>query len=63
MEKPQINNTRLGYSPDEFSRAFGISLTLTRKLIKNGQIKAIRMGERRWIIPVGEMERILKEGL
>lgn len=59
----KLDNERLGFSPDEFSRAFGISLTLTRKLIKNGQIKAIRMGERRWIIPVGEMERILNEGI
>jgi len=63
MEMTNLTNDRKGYSPEETARALGISSSLTRKLIKNGTIKSIRLGERRIIVPATVLDRLLEEGL
>jgi len=62
MEITSVQQERKGYSPEETARILGISSSLTRKLIKDGTIKAIRLGERRLIVPALALDRLMEEG-
>lgn len=53
---------RAGYAPKEFARVAGFGEATVYRWIKNGTIKAIRIGPRLLIIPMGEVERIMREG-
>lgn len=53
---------RAGYSPTEFVQMCGLSKPYVYKLIEAGKIKAVRIGPRRLLIPVGEVERLLQHG-
>jgi len=55
-------NQVLGYAPEEAFRKLGISRALGYKLIKNGTIRAVRIGERRLIIPIAVLEKMLEVG-
>lgn len=55
-----LSNQILGYSPEEAFKKLGISRALGYKLIKNGTIRAIRLGERRLVIPAIVLEKMLE---
>lgn len=50
-----------GMSVPEFAKRWGISRSLAYQLVKNGDLRAIRLGKR-LIIPVAEIERLLVVG-
>lgn len=50
----------LAVSPDEAFRRLGVSRALGYKLIKEGTIKAVRLGERRLLVPVTALEKLLQ---
>lgn len=50
---------RRAVSPEQGFYELGISRALGYKLIKDGTIKAVRLGKRRLLIPVAELERLL----
>jgi excisionase family DNA binding protein len=50
---------KLAYSPAECAALLGISVCLCRELIRQGRIPALRLGERRLIIPKLALERML----
>jgi excisionase family DNA binding protein len=55
-----INNDKvLGITPEEAFRKIGVSRSLGYKLIKSGVIQAVRVGERRLIVPVAALEKLL----
>jgi excisionase family DNA binding protein len=43
------------------SRRIGVSTFTTRRLIKSGDLRAVRVG-RRLLIPESEVERVMREG-
>ena len=53
---------RVGISPEEFSNLTGLAKITIYRHIKAGEIKAVRIGPRRLLIPVGEVERLLVNG-
>ncbi len=57
-----MDHTRTGLGPKEFGKMTGISDPTVYRLIKIGKIKAVRIGPRRLLIPIGEVERILQYG-
>lgn len=57
-----MNKDVLGVSPQEFFRQIGVSRALGYKLIKNGTIPAIRISERRLIVPMSAFEKLLETG-
>lgn len=54
---------RKGYNMEETARALGISVSLARKLIRNGTIQHVRLGERRIIVPAVVLDKLLEDGL
>jgi excisionase family DNA binding protein len=46
---------------DESSRRIGVSQFTTRRLIKSGHLKAVRVGKR-LLIPESEIERVIAQG-
>lgn len=48
-----------GLSIEEYAAVTGISVSLTRKEIKAGRLKAVRVGERRLVIPVSEIKSLI----
>lgn len=53
------NNSVLAITPEEAFRQIGVSRALGYKLIKEGVIPAIRLGERRLLVPVVALEKLL----
>jgi excisionase family DNA binding protein len=51
---------RVGYKVPDLAKAMGVSKSLIYKLIASGELNAVRVGERRLIIPVGEVDRLLQ---
>ncbi len=54
-----ISGSKLALTPLEASRLLGISRNLTYKLISDGTIPSIKMGEKRIVIPVAALEKML----
>lgn len=54
------SNEILAVSPDEAFRRLGVSRALGYKLIKEGVIIAVRLGERRLLVPVAALEKLLE---
>jgi len=54
------NENAMGITPGEAFRKLGISRALGYKLIKNGTIKAVRIGERRLVVPLAALEQLLE---
>ena len=50
------------YSIEDIANLFGISWRTVQRYIKDGKIKAIKIG-RQWRIPKDEFYRLQKEGL
>lgn len=57
-----MEQLRAGLGPKEFAKNTGISEPTIYRLIKSGEIKAVRIGPRRLLIPMGEVERLLQNG-
>lgn len=53
---------KAGYAPKEFAQYVGISEPTVYRLIKNGKIRTVKIGPRRILIPMGEVNRILQNG-
>ena len=49
---------RLTVTVPEVVQALGISRPTVYKLLASGEIKATRVGRRRWIIPRSEVDRL-----
>ena len=47
------------YSVPQMAAALGISKSLAYELVKSGQIRSIRLGTKRIVIPVSEIEKLL----
>jgi len=54
-----MDNNILAVSPDEAFRRIGVSRALGYKLIKDGTIKSVRLGERRLLVPIAALEKLL----
>ena len=52
-------NGKLAYSIEEAAAALGISRCLAYELVRQGKIPSIRLGERRLIVPVAALNRML----
>ena len=61
MEKFNIQEERKAYSIEETARILGTSSALIRKLVKNGTLKHVRLGERRILIPIDVIDDLIKE--
>jgi excisionase family DNA binding protein len=46
------------YSPDDFARRIGLGRTTTYRLIRDGELRSIKVGRRR-LIPADEIRRLL----
>lgn len=61
MEKLNVQEERKAYSIEETARILGTSSALIRKLVKNGTLKHVRLGERRILIPIDVIDNLIKE--
>lgn len=57
-----MTKERAGLAPKEFAKLLNKGEATVYRWIKAGQVKAVRIGPRLLIIPMGEVERILQEG-
>ena len=57
-KKPELIPDRLTFSIEEAARALGVGRSLIFTLLKEGQLKSIRVGRRR-LIPSGELQAFL----
>ena len=55
-----VNGERACYSPTEVAQFTGLSKSLVYKMIRQGNIKSIRVGEKRLVIPAGELEKFTR---
>ena len=53
---------RAGLAPKEFAKITGRGEATIYRWIKSGVVRAVRIGPRLLIIPMGEIERILSQG-
>jgi excisionase family DNA binding protein len=51
---------RAGLSPKEIMAVTGWSRSFTYKAIAEGHLRAVRVGERKLIVPVAEVEKLLR---
>jgi excisionase family DNA binding protein len=51
--------SRLSFAPAEAASALGVSTSTIHRLIRTGALRAVRIGERRSVIPRDELERLL----
>lgn len=63
IENTTIHRRPAGLSPEEFGIEIGVGKGLVYRLIKDGSLKAVKIGKRRLIIPSSEVNRILENGL
>lgn len=54
---------KLTYSIPEAARVLGISTNLAYKLVREGRIPAIKLGDKRLVISKKELERFVEAGL
>ena len=54
-------NSRLCYSIAECAAALGLSVCLTRELVRQKKTPSIRLSERRILIPVSSLQKIISE--
>lgn len=59
MEKTQ-NTDVLAIRPEEAFRRLGISRATGYKFIADGTIPAVRLGPKRILVPIVELEKLLK---
>jgi excisionase family DNA binding protein len=52
---------RYAYSPEETAKATGLSRATVFRLIKNGQLASVKIGDRRVITPAS-IDALLREG-
>ena len=50
---------RLGYAKAEATALLHISASTLDRMIKNGELRVVRIGKRRTVIPRAELERLL----
>ena len=55
----QFRVERLAYSQVDAATLLGVSLSTIRRLISAGELRTIRVGKRRAVIPRAELERLL----
>jgi len=56
----KIHNVRtLAVKPEEAARMLGIGRNLVYEMIKSGEIPAVRLGERRLLVPIAALEKLL----
>ena len=55
------NDGKLAYSVEETAKAISCSTGLCYELIRQGRLPAIRLGERRLIVPKAALEKFLAE--
>lgn len=53
-------NGKLAYSVEEAAKALGIGRCLCYELVRQGRIPALRLGERRLVVPRAALERLLE---
>jgi excisionase family DNA binding protein len=46
-------------SPPEIAARLGVTPATVRRWIREGRIQAKKVGARKWLVPVSEMERLL----
>lgn len=46
-------------SPPEIAARLGVTSTTVRRWILEGRIQAKKIGPRRWLVPISELERLL----
>jgi excisionase family DNA binding protein len=51
---------RKAISVRELNKITGISGSTIRKWLKDGDLKGIKAGKRRWLIPISELQRMIK---
>ncbi len=61
MSRQKVNNP-LAITPRESFRRLGISDFLGWKLIKEGKIPSVKLGEKRLLVPVVALEKLLQAG-
>lgn len=54
-----MTNSQLAVKPKEAAKMLGISTNLIYKMIKAGEIQAIRLGPRRLLVPVAALEKLV----
>lgn len=50
----------IAVSPNQAARMIGVGRNLVYQMIKAGEIRAIRLGERRLLVPLSELNRLLE---
>uniref|UniRef100_A0A6H2A0F1 Putative DNA binding, helix-turn-helix domain containing protein n=1 Tax=viral metagenome TaxID=1070528 RepID=A0A6H2A0F1_9ZZZZ len=58
-EKPFIDQKTI--TPNEFAERFHYAKQTVRQLIREGKLKALKIGVRKWAIPESELSRFAKE--
>lgn len=58
-KKIKIDMTKVAFSISEGCTILGLSRNTMDKMIKEGTLKAVRAGERRWLIPNWAIEQYL----
>jgi predicted site-specific integrase-resolvase len=56
-----VVDNKAGLAPKQFAKMMDKGEATVYRWIKNGYVKAVRIGPRLLIIPMGEVERILRE--
>lgn len=51
---------RKTFSVQEFSRITGVSGSTIRKWLRDGELRAVKPGKRKWLIPVCEIQRLIE---
>lgn len=46
-------------SVQEFHKITGVSGSTVRKWLKDGDLKGIKAGKRKWLIPIHELQRLI----
>ncbi len=54
-----MTNQKLAISVDEAARILGISRNLAYEAVRRGDIPSIRVGQKRILIPIRALERLL----
>ena len=57
-QPPESNPARVAYSVEETAQALGIGRGLVFQLLREGQLKSIRLGKRR-LIPAVELQAFM----
>jgi excisionase family DNA binding protein len=58
--KKRLPDARDLLTPEEFAERCATTAHTVRRWARDGYIKAKKVGPRKWLIPVSELERLLK---